>query len=176
VTDVVRLSVVDWKEAAAILRGLSADVVIVEALGVTYGEGAWDFLRRLESLPLPTAGVVGGRCDASALAVLATVSLGFSTDDALVSVDADTVLALGLTSALPAAIGLAPARGLLFGGDVNATALRRSGLARSGDPAAAAARLAADPAAALLVRSLRVAARSSVAQARQYDAELRHAG
>lgn len=169
------LSVVDWQEAAAALRGVSG-AVLVEAIGATHDAGTDAFLKRLEALPLPTVAVVGGRCDASALAVLATVGLGFVADDAVVTVDVATVLALGLTSILPAAIGLAPARRLLFGTELDATALRDSGLVTSGDPDEAAARLAADPAAALLARSFRVAARSSTVQARQYDAELRRIG
>ncbi|MFJ7217845.1 hypothetical protein [Amycolatopsis sp. NPDC098790] len=147
-----------------------SDVVLVEARGVRFGQDAVKFLRRLEAVP--SVVVVGGECDASALALLAAATLGFVTDDVRVSSDVDTVLALGLTSVLPAAIGAAPARALLLGGPADAGALRRSGLAASGDPSAAAARLTG-PEAALLVRSLRVAARSTREQARQYDDELR---
>lgn len=174
--DVPRLSVVDWKAAATALRSVATGVVLIEAVDVSYGGGTEAFLRRLESMPVPTVAVVGGRCDATALAVLAAATVGFAADDVTVSVAADTVLALGLTSALPAAIGLAPARGLLFGGTIEAKTLRDNGLARSGDPAATAARLGADPGAALLVRSLRVAGRSNIAQAREYDTELRRIG
>jgi hypothetical protein len=122
-------------------------------------------------VPLPTVAVVSGRCDASALAVLASVTLGFVTDDVAVSVDTETVLALGLTSSLPAALGGVRARGLLFAESLDAEALRSSGLAQCGNPEEAAHQLAR-PSSALLVRSLRVAARSTPEQARLYDAEL----
>lgn len=169
----LRLSVPDWTEASAALRSTTAAVVLVDADSVTYGDGTSKFLRRLESVP--SVAIVSGACDASALALLATVSLGFVTDDVTVTVAADTVLALGLTSTLPAAIGLAPARGLLFGGTLDATALRDSRLTQVGDPLKAAERLA-QPGNALLVRSLRIAARSTAAQARDYDTELRRIG
>jgi hypothetical protein len=161
---VSRLSLADWSTA-----GL-APVALIEAAGLRYGDGAERFLRRLE--PVPAVAIVSGQCDASALALLATATLGFVADDLVVSVDVDTVLALGLTFSLPSAVGAAPARGLLFGGTLDAKALRDSGLARVGDPVAAATRLA-DSDAGLITRSLRVAARSSAEQARQYDAELR---
>ncbi|MEU8639424.1 hypothetical protein AB0C38_45150 [Amycolatopsis sp. NPDC048633] len=156
-----RLVLEDWS---------SAPSALVEARGVRFGDGAIKFLRRLEAVP--SVVVVGGECDASALALLASATLGFVTDDVTVSVDVDSALALGLTSTLPAAIGGATARALLFGGPADATAVRRSGLAIDGDPEEAAARLA-EPAAALLLRSLRVAAHSTRDQARQYDDELR---
>jgi hypothetical protein len=171
---VVRLSA-DEKALRAADRDPAVTVALVELRDLRHSAEVSAFVRRLESVPLPTVAVLGGRCDASALAVLASVSLGFVTDDIEVSVDADTVLALGLTSSLPAAVGAAPARGLLFCASADAAVLLACGLARSGDADAAARRLA-DPAAALLVRSSRVAARSTVAQARQYDAELRRFG
>jgi hypothetical protein len=175
---VTRLSLVDWTAAAKALRDAErgAGAVLVDAAGVRYGDGADRFLQRLAATRLPTVSVVSGQCDATALVVLAGVSLGFVSDDVSVSVDVPTVLALGLTSSLPAAVGAAPARGLLFGTRLDADALRGSGLARYGeDPEAAATRLA-DPEAALLARSLRVAARSCAEQARAYDAELRQLG
>jgi hypothetical protein len=159
-----RLVLEDWS---------SAPGVLVEARGMRFGDGAIKFLRRLEAVP--SVVIVGGECDASALALLTSATLGFVTDDVSVSADVDSALALGLTSTLPSAIGSAAARALLFGGPADATALRLSGLAVEGDPEEAAARLA-DPAAALLVRSLRVAARSTREQARQYDDELRQLG
>jgi O-antigen ligase len=77
------------------------------------------------SVSLPTVAVVSGQCDAAALALLAGVSLGFVTNDVSVSVDAPTVLALGLTSSLPVVVGAAPARGPLFsGGKLDAAVLR----------------------------------------------------
>lgn len=166
------MSVARISPSATELRKATGDTVLITAADVRYSDDVAAFLRRLESATLPTVAVVSGRCDASALAVLATATLGFVTDDALVDVDATTVLALGLTSSLPAALGGARARGLLFAESVNAHALRAAGLARFGDPETAAKRLAT-PDAALLVRSLRVAARSTPAQARDYDRELR---
>jgi len=165
------MSVARISPSATELRTAVGDAVLVTAAGLRYSDDVAAFLRRLESTALPTVAVLSGRCDASALAVLASVTLGFVTDDVLVDVDAATVLAAGLTSSLPAALGGARARGLLFAGSVNAHALRAAGLARFGDPEAAVTRLA-DPSAALLVRSLRVAARSTPAQARDYDREL----
>ncbi|TDV57536.1 hypothetical protein [Actinophytocola oryzae] len=158
------LSLSDWSSAAKELRSAA----FVSAAGVRHDGGTDRFLRKLESVP--SVVVVSGECDASALALLATATLGFVTDDVAVSVDADTVLALGLTSSLPAAVGAVPARALLFGGTLDAAPLRDSGLARRGDPAAARVD---SPGAALVVRSLRVAARSTAEQAREYDAELR---
>ncbi|MBB4910901.1 hypothetical protein [Actinophytocola algeriensis] len=163
---VARISV-----SAQELRAAEGDAVLIAAPGVRYSPEVASFVRRLASLPLPTVAVVSGQCDASALAVLASVSLGFVTDDVVVSVDARTVLALGLTSALPAALGGTRARGLLFAESVDATGLRACGLAQSGDAEDAVKRLAR-PSAALVVRSLRVAARSTPDQARLYDAEL----
>ncbi|GHF41407.1 enoyl-CoA hydratase/carnithine racemase [Amycolatopsis bartoniae] len=160
------LSLSDWNADAKELRGAD-EVVLIEANGLRYGDGATGFFRRLDTLTVPTVTVVSGQCDASALALLASVSLGFAADDLRVEVAADTVLALGLTSLLSAP----PLRSLLFT-QPDAAALRRCGLAQEGAPEEAAVRLA-DPSAALLVRSLRVAARSTPAQAREYDAELR---
>ena len=157
--------------SATELRSVDGNAVLVTAAGLRYSDDVAAFLRRLPSVPVPTVAVVSGRCDASALAVLAAVSLGFVTDDVEVSVDARTVLATGLTSSLPAALGGARARGLLFAESVDASGLRACGLAQSGDPEEAARRLA-QPSAALLARSLRVAARSTPDQARLYDAEL----
>lgn len=173
--EVRRLSVQDWDGAAlrAADRDPATGALLLDAAGVRDADRA--FLRRLESLATPTVAVLSGRCDAGALALLASVTLGFAADDVTVSVAAATVLRLGLTSSLPAAVGAVPARGLLFASTLDATALRAHGLAHAGDPVAAAERLA-DPEAALLVRSLRVAARSTVEQARAYDDELRRIG
>jgi enoyl-CoA hydratase/carnithine racemase len=165
------MSVARISPSATELRAAVGDAVLVTAPGLRYSADVAAFLRRLESTALPTVAVVSGRCDASALAVLASATLGFVTDDVLVDVDATTVLSLGLTSSLPAALGGARARGLLFAESVNAHGLRAAGLARFGDPETAAKRLAT-PSAALLARSLRVAARSTPAQARDYDREL----
>jgi enoyl-CoA hydratase/carnithine racemase len=170
---VTRLSIQDWRSAAKQLRAEPGSVALIEAAGIRYSDGAEAFLQRLESATRPVVAVVSGQCDATALAVLASATLGFVTDDVVVSVDASTVLALGLTSSLLLALGAIPARSLLFSaGQLDASALRRSGLAQDGDPVDASARLT-DPATALLVRSFRVAARSSADQARLYDAELR---
>ncbi|GAB1510534.1 hypothetical protein [Actinophytocola sp. KF-1] len=166
--DIARISPSEAELRAAARAGTP---VLVTAAGLRCSPEVVAFLRRLESAALPTAAVVSGRCDASALAVLATVTLGFVTDDVVVDVDAATVLALGLTSSLPAALGGARARGLLFAESVNAHTLRASGLARFGDPSAAVRRLA-EPSAALLARSLWFAGRSTPAQARDYDREL----
>lgn len=176
---VARLSLADWASAAKALRDAerTAAAVLVDARGTRYAEGADRFLQRLVSTRLPTVSFVSGQCDAAALAVLATVSLGLVSNDVSVSVDVPTVLALGLTSSLPTAVGAAPARGLLFAGaPLDADALRGSGLARHGQDAEALATRLAEPAAALLVRSLRVAERSRPEQARAYDAELRQLG
>jgi hypothetical protein len=131
---------------------------------VRYGPDTDRFLRKLASAP--SVVVVGGECDATALAALATATLGFVTDDVSVAVATEVVLSLGLTWSLPVAIGAGPARGLLFGGVLDASALRDSGLAHRGTPEA----VSVD---SLVVRSLRVAARSTPDQAREYDAELR---
>lgn len=165
------MSVARISPSAKELRAAEGDAVLVTAADLRYSDDIAAFLRRLESTALPTVAVVSGRCDASALALLTSVTLGFVTDDMLVDVDTATVLATGLTSSLPAALGGARARGLLFTESVNAHGLRAAGLARFGDPEAAVKRLAT-PSAALLVRSLRVAARSTPAQARDYDREL----
>ena len=157
--------------SATELRAAEGDAVLITAAGLRYSDEVAAFLRRVAAVPLPTVAVVSGQCDASALAVLAAVSLGFVTDDVEVSVDTRTVLAIGLTASLPAALGGARARGLLFAESVDASGLRACGLAQSGDPEEAARRLA-QPSAALLARSLRVAARSTPDQARLYDAEL----
>lgn len=167
-----RLVLDGWAHAAKEIRALSSGAVLIEALGVRFDDGATAFFRRLDALSVPSVAVLGGACDASALALLASVTLGFVREDIEITADADAVLALGLTSVLPAALGGAPARALLLGGPVDAASLCQSGLATRGDPAEAADRLA-DPAAALLVRSLRVAARSTREQSRQYDDELR---
>jgi enoyl-CoA hydratase/carnithine racemase len=165
------MSVARISVSATELRAADGDAVLVTAEGLRYSDEVAAFLRRLASVPLPTVAVVSGQCDASALAVLAAVSLGFVTDDVAVSVDAETALALGLTSSLPAALGGARARGLLFAESVDAATLRVCGLAQHGNPEEAVRHLA-QPSAALLVRSLRVAARSTPDQARLYDAEL----
>ncbi|GAB3434814.1 hypothetical protein [Actinophytocola sediminis] len=167
--NVVRLSTRDWQAAATELRAAEG-VVLLEAAGVREVDGG--FLRRLAALRTPTVAVLSGRCDAGGLALLAEVTLGFVADDVTVSVSPSAVLGLGLTWSLPRAVGAVPARGLLFAESLDARALRASGLAHVGDPTEAAARLA-DPATALLVRSLRVAARSTVDQASAYDHELR---
>lgn len=164
-------------DGAAGLRAADRDpavgAVLIDAAGVR--ELDVTFPRRLESLTTPTVAVLSGECDAGGLALLAAATLGFVADDVTVSVDHRTVLGLGLTSSLPAALGAVPARRLLFAGSLDAWALRASGLAHDGDPAAEAARLAV-PGAALLVRSLRVAARSTAQQAMAYDDELRRLG
>ncbi|KAA9157620.1 hypothetical protein FPZ12_024815 [Amycolatopsis acidicola] len=160
------LDLVDWAGAAKRLREMP--VVLVRASGLRYGDAAPDFLRRLEKVP--SVAVVSGACDASALALLTSATLGIAADDCTVSVEADTVLALGLTSTLPAAIGSAPARSVLFAGSIDAVSLQRLGF--TGDPASALERVST-PDAARLTRSLRVAARSTPGQARDYDAELR---
>jgi hypothetical protein len=165
------MSVARISPNATELRKAVGDAVLVTAADLRHSDDVTAFLRRLETTALPTVAVLSGRCDASALAVLASVTLGFVTDDVVVDIDPKTVLATGLTSSLPAALGGARARGLLFAESVNAHSLRAAGLARFGDPEAAVKRLAT-PSAALLVRSLRVAARSTTAQARDYDREL----
>ncbi|OLF14074.1 hypothetical protein BLA60_02605 [Actinophytocola xinjiangensis] len=168
---------VSLSDGVAGLRAAGRDpavgAVLVDATGAREIDPA--FPRRLESLDTPTVAVVSGDCDAGALAVLAAATLGVVTDDVTVTVEHPTVLGLGLTWSLPAALGAVPARRLLFAATLDAWALRASGLAHDGDPAAEAARLAV-PGAALLVRSLRVAARSTPAQALAYDDELRRLG
>lgn len=164
----------DGKALRDVVRDPATTVVHIDASGGLRGA---DFSARLESVALPTVATVGGDCDASALALLAAVSLGFVAEDLAVSLDADTVLAFGLTASLPAAIGAAPARSLLLGaGPLDAAALVECGLARPAAQAPAAIARLGDPSVASLVRSLRVAARSTPRQAREYDAELRRIG
>jgi enoyl-CoA hydratase/carnithine racemase len=164
------------RDPAVRVLHLDGSAGLPDADGPEMGSTA-DFLRRLESVALPTVATVGGACDASALALLTAATLGFVTGDITVRVEARAVLGLGLTSSLPGAVGAAPTRSLLLGtGVVEAAELVRCGLAHPAEDAAAAIERLADPSAALLVRSLRVAARSTQAQAREYDAELRHIG
>jgi enoyl-CoA hydratase/carnithine racemase len=160
----VSVSVSNWEEAAVELRSAA----YVTAVNVRKARGLARFLHKLEQVP--SVVVVSGECDASALALLATATFGHVSDDVSVSVTADVVLWLGLTWSLPHAIGAVAAKGLLFGGTLDAAALRDSGLAHRGDPTAVSLDSPHD---ALLVRSLGHAARSTAMQAESYDAQLR---
>jgi hypothetical protein len=161
---VLQVSISDWTTAESELRSAA----FVTAANVRKARGLARFLAKLEKVP--SVVVVSGECDASALALLATATFGYVTDDVSVSVTADVVLWLNLTWSLPHAIGATPAKGLLFGGTLDATALRDSGLARRGDPTSVSLDSPHD---ALLVRSLRHARRSTAMEAESYDSQLR---
>jgi len=161
---VLQVSIEDWATAERELRSAA----FVTAANVRKSRGLARFLNKLEKVP--SVVVVSGECDASALALLVTATFGYVTDDVSVSVTADVVLWLGLTWSLPHAIGEAHAKTLLFGGTLDATTLRDSGLARRGDPTAVQLDSPGD---ALLARSLHHAKRSTAIEAESYDSQLR---
>jgi len=156
-----------WDEVP---RGLRDGAVLIEIDGALAGDAARGLIR-LAALDVPVVGSLAGAGDATLLATALTCA--YTTATAALTVDcssARTVLELGL----PWMLLQRGATSLLFAPQpLTAARLAGAGLVeQDGDARAAAERLADDPGAALLVRSLRAAARSSAAQAAAYDREL----
>jgi enoyl-CoA hydratase/carnithine racemase len=128
-------------------------------------------LSAVERLPVPTILAVSGPLDAVVLALCCACTIAYvDPDTTLGAIDPATALQLGLAGRLTERFGPGAAARLLLGdGDPLALAVAAP------DPLAAArataARLA-EPAAALLPRSLAFAARSTHAQSAAYDSEL----
>jgi len=172
-TDILRIA--SWDDVP---RSTDAGAVLVVLDGSLPGTPAAG-LSRLAALDAPIVASLAGHGSAAALALAlaaayAVASESFSMDCS----EPREVLELGLGGRLVAAVGMAQAKAILFGPQpVTAERLAASGaLAVSADreeaAVEAASRLAANPGAHLLVRSLRAAARSTPAQAAAYDGEL----
>jgi hypothetical protein len=119
-------------------------------------------LRRLRALDAPVVAEVSGEGDEAALALVLAATLAFGPADWTVRIEPRRALELGLAWPLQRR-GL---ERLLFAEQPVSLPLCE------GDARVAAERLAADPAARLLVRSLRAAARSTAAQSAEFDREL----
>jgi enoyl-CoA hydratase/carnithine racemase len=163
------LAIHSWDEVPRTLRD---GAVLLEIDGTLPGDPARG-LARLAALDVPVVGALSGAGDASLLA--AALSCAYAAAAPSLTVDCGcprTVLALGL--GLPRLLAQRGAASLLFGPQpLSAERLAAAGLVSlAGDARAIAQRLAGDPGAALLVRSLKAAARSSAAQAAAYDREL----
>jgi enoyl-CoA hydratase/carnithine racemase len=136
-------------------------------------------LNRLAALDAPVVASLEGHGGAAALALALASSYAVASEQfAADCADPPDVLEVGLAARLVAAVGTTQAKAILFGPQP-AEALRLAAcgvLTVHASPAEAAgeaaARLAANPATRLLVRSLRAAARSTPAQAAGYDSEL----
>ncbi len=135
-------------------------------------------LRTLATLPLPAVAALDGPADASALALALACPCAFAGPAWEVEPETRALLALGVPWALSARLGAGRAEALLLGAPpLTSARLTAAGIAepRADAPAAAAERaeaLAADPRAALLLRSLRAGARGDRAQAAAFDREL----
>jgi enoyl-CoA hydratase/carnithine racemase len=172
-TEILRIE--SWED---IPRATDAGAVLVVLDGTLPGKPA-SGLSRLVALDAPIVASLQGRGSSTALALAlassyAVASQTFGVDCS----DPRDVIEAGLAGRLVAALGTAQAKAIIFGPQpVDATRLAACGvLTIHGTPeeaaAEAATRLAANPATGLLVRSLRAAARSTPAQAAEYDSEL----
>lgn len=171
--DILRIA--SWDD---IPRSTDAGAVLIVLDGSLPGTPAAG-LGRLAALDAPVVASLAGHGSAAALALALAASCAFASESfSLDCSEPRDVLELGLGGRLVAAVGMAQAKAILFGPQPVAAARleARGALTVSTDPEAsaveAASRLAADPDAALLVRSLRAAARSTPAQAAAYDSEL----
>jgi enoyl-CoA hydratase/carnithine racemase len=161
------LRIASWDDLP---RRTDAGAVLVELDGPALGD-AVSGLRRLSALDVPVVASLAGSGDATLLAAALHASYAVAAPELRIECAPRDVLALGITWRLER-MG---ARSLLFGPQpLDAARLERAGIVEvGGDAEAAAERLATDPATALLVRSLRAAARSSAAESRAFDDELR---
>jgi hypothetical protein len=150
-------------------RRLDEGALLLEIQGSLPGDAAAG-LGRLAALDAPAVCSLRGSGDATMLA--AALACSYAAADAALEIDcsaASLVLELAPLAWRLERAGLA---GVLFGPQP-VTAARLGGLADvGGDAEAAAERLASDPAARLLVRSLNAARRSSAAGSMDYDREL----
>ena len=171
----VVLRIASWDDVP---RSTDAGAVLIVLDGSVPGKPAAG-LSRLAALDAPIVASLAGHGSAAALALALAASCAFASESFSVDCsDPRDVLELGLGGRLVATVGVGQAKTILFGPQpVAAGRLAASGaLTVSADPEAAAAeaasRLAADPDARLLVRSLHAAGRSTSAQAAAYDSEL----
>jgi enoyl-CoA hydratase/carnithine racemase len=172
-TEVLRIE--SWDDVP---RAIDAGAVLVVVDGTLPGKAA-AALNRLAALDAPVVASLDGQGSAAVLALALASSFAVASESFAVDCsDPRDVLEVGLVGPLVAAVGTAPAKAILFGPQpVEAARLAACGvLTVHASPAEAAgeaaARLAANPATRLVVRSLRAAARSTRAQAAEYDAEL----
>jgi 2-(1,2-epoxy-1,2-dihydrophenyl)acetyl-CoA isomerase len=149
----------------------------------TASKEAGKALRALHALAIPAIAAVDGTTDASGLALALACSHVSAGKDLTVTLDGTgALLALGVPWLLVDRLGAARAHALLLGPrPLTAARLAAAGLvepspAPRSDPLAAARvvaeRLAADPGASALLRSLRAAQRSTAAQSADFDRAL----
>jgi len=172
-TEILRIE--SWDDVP---RATEAGAVLVVIDGTLPGKPAAG-LNRLAALDAPVVASLEGHGDAAALALALASSYAVASESFVADCsDPRDVIERGLAGRLVAAVGTAQAKAILFGPQpVDAARLAAVGvLTVHASPAEAAgeaaARLAANPATRLLVRSLRAAARSTPAQAAEYDSEL----
>jgi hypothetical protein len=127
----------------------------------------------LARFPSPTVLAASGPLDATALTLCCACTVAYVDPAAPpAEIDPAAALALGLAGRLTERLGPGAAARILLGG----TSSSLPGLAIADDDPLAAARATAarlaEPAGRLLVRSLAFAARSTAAQASEYDREL----
>jgi hypothetical protein len=150
-------------------RRLDEDALLLDIHGSLPGNAAAG-LGRLAALDAPAVCSLSGSGDATLLAT--ALACSYATADEALEIDcsaAALVLELAPLAWRLERTGLAS---LLFGAQPVGAA-RLGGLVDvGGDAEAAAKRLASDPAARLLVRSLKAARRSTAAQSADYDREL----
>jgi len=156
----------NWDEVP---RSLREGAVLLEINGELQGD-AGRGLARLAALEVPVVSALSGEGDATLLAV-ALVS-AYCTASPSLRVDCNSVRLL-LELGLPWRTLQRGCQSLLFAGRLPGEQLAARGFVQlSTDAREVAERLASDSASALLVRSLRSAARSDAAQAAAYDREL----
>lgn len=171
------ITIASWDDVP---RSLTAGAVLLELDGGLPGDPVRG-LARLAALEVPVVTALAGAGDATLLAAATISAVALAAPSLTVDCSSRRqVLELGL----PWALLQRGAQALLFAAQpLGAARLAAAGLVETriagaggdgvSDASAAARRLAQDPGAALLVRSLRAAARSSAAQAAAYDRELR---
>jgi hypothetical protein len=163
-SEVVRIG--SWDD---IPRRLDEGALLLVIEGSLPGDAAAG-LGRLAALDAPAVCSLSGSGDATLLA--AALACSYATADAALEIDCSSAALVLELAPLAWRLERAGAAGLLFGPQP-VKAPRLAGLVDiGGDAETAAKRLASDPAARHLVRSLKAARRSSAAESADYDREL----
>jgi hypothetical protein len=163
-SEVIRIA--SWDDVP---RRLDEGALLLEINGSLPGDAAAG-IGRLAALDAPAVCLLAGSGDATLLA--AALACSYATADPSLEIDCSSAAKVLELAPLAWRLERAGLANVLFGPQPVSAARLGALVEVGGDAAAAADRLASDPSARLLLRSLHAARRSSAAESADYDREL----